>query len=248
MLISWSKSVWILWIYFISEKKEAEKLKKIITTGYIASRKDLKGILTLEEYDSLCDINTNWNEGDYVSITPFRTKQKNFPAHRNGKCASTFDNSYNIYVARHPAIILNNNLLENLPIRRNPNNNMLGEIQVKDKIPDEYFIGISLPGISDFDRCLNSCITRICNTNGKRPLDWEYWYENYYREINSAMHESTAEQMAKRWYETLFIFADTLKNLSSPLKLYEEGTGKQIVPEKKVSEIEKMKKKIMSLH
>ena len=61
------------------------------------------------------------------------------------------------------------------------------------------------------------------------------------------MRENTPEQMANKWYETLFIFEDALKSLSSPLKLYEEGTGKQIIFSDKMEEIEKMKKKVMSL-
>ena len=231
----------------LAKKKEAEKLKKITATGCIASRKNLKRILSSDEYNTICDVNTNWNEDDYVSITPFHTKQKNFPAHRNGECVSTWDNSYNIYVAHHPAIILNSTLLENLSIRSNPNDNMLGEIQVKDKIPAEYFIGISLPGISNFDRCLNASIARICAKNQERPTNWENWYDEYYQEIHYEMRENTPEQMAKKWYETLFIFEDALKSLSSPLKLYEEGTGKQIIFSDKMEEIEKMKKKVMSL-
>lgn len=62
------------WDNFFNHKKpksSIEILEKILNTGYIASRRLLKEILSEEEY-KLLDMTRgmNWNKNDYVSIVP----------------------------------------------------------------------------------------------------------------------------------------------------------------------------------
>jgi len=77
----------------------------------------------------------NWNGEDFISICMKL---------ENGLDGPHGDNPFEYYVQNGVSIILSKDILKRLTIRAGRHETMTGEIQIFDKIPSEYFIGVGV--------------------------------------------------------------------------------------------------------
>lgn len=237
------------WKNFFSYKKtigSIEILQKILNTGFIASRNLLKDILSEEEY-RLLDMGRgiNWNKDNYVSIVPtlhpeiegihsvledFIDFQENF----NGL-------AYNFYVKKYPSIILDTKLLQELKVNEDQGPRFIGEIQIRDRIPSNYFVGVTLPEVPNFDLFFE--YMNLINSTSIELSEVEYspWYE----EASKDLFHLTEEEFVRKYYKTVILFEEILEKTASNLKLYHVNTGIQIPSStEKMEEVGKFKKKL----
>lgn len=111
------------------------KLSSILKNGYILSRENQKSILKASFHNK----GSNWNKDEYISICTLDYKSNiDLDDNHNDEIAyETFCKEGSV------CIILNNELLYNVRRRKNYFH-MIGEIQVKDKISYEHFVGIGV--------------------------------------------------------------------------------------------------------
>jgi len=228
---------------YVKEEEEARILKQILNTGFLASRKLLKDILSEEEYKLLVMLSDmNWNGEKYVSIVPTSYPQI-------GGIDSALDDSicqledsrrktYNYYVTEHASLVLDAKLLRELPVNHNPGPKMAGEIQIEEKIPSDYFIGVTLPELTRTDAFLNYLMTG----DESIEIGYQSWYENAQVDILRL----TEEEFVQKYYKKVILFEEVLKEANSNLKLYHTETGKPIMTStERMEQIKKFKKKCL---
>lgn len=109
------------------DKKAEEKLKSILETGYIYSRRNLWERNIKVEWN-----NFNFNGSDYISVCK-----------KKGRYIKT-STAYDFYVKTGINLILSEKIKEDLEFKEYPRA-IEGEEQVKDKIPISYICGLSFP-------------------------------------------------------------------------------------------------------
>lgn len=201
------------------EQEEAEILRQILNDGFIGSRKYLREILSKEDYESLRKFKrTNWNGIDYVSITPYLSKiLKDYYW-----LDSTDDEiAYNDYIRKYPSIILDSKLLTELSRNLHCYNTQPGEIQIKDKIPVDYFVGIMIPYID-----LNSRFDRILTSSyHSSDCGLPSWYDTAKQDLL----ELTTEKFVNKYYQVVILFERVLQETNFHLNLYHTETGRPIL-------------------
>lgn len=218
-------------------KEEAYILKKILETGFIASRKYLKEILSKNEYEFMeqfCVM--NWNDMDNVSITSSLKSNIIYGRSLLGIYSDIEENSttfsYNHYIRKFPSIILNPLLLTELSMRPEPYRKHIGEVQIVDKIPMEYFVGIALPNIN-----LNSFLSRVIDS-----FDILNVFEN---EIKLDFIDISEEEFVQKYYQDVIIFENVLHEMGFNLKLYHTESGEEILSSNdEIEYIRDLKRKI----
>lgn len=237
------------WKCFFSNKKtidSIEVLQKILNTGYIASRKLLKNIFPEEEY-RLLDMGRgmNWNKDNYVSIVPtihpeiegihsvledFVDLQENFDGL-----------AYNFYVKKFPSIVLDSKLLQELQVNEDQGPRFIGEIQIRDRISSNYFVGVTLPEAPDFDLFYEYMNLVNSTSNGQSEVEYNQWY----KEASEDLFKLTEEEFVRKYYKTVMLFEEVLRKTDSNLNLYHADTGIQIPSStEKMEELAKIKKKL----
>ncbi len=215
--------------------------QKILNTGYIASRNLLKETLSEEEY-KLLDMSgrMNWNKDDWVSVVPTLHPEiegihsiledfEYLPEDFHGL-------AYNFYVQEYPAIVLDARLLKELQVNGDSGPRFLGEIQVKEKISSEYFVGVTIPELIQTDAFLNWLLTDDKNIK----IGYHPWYEKAQVDV----FDLTEEEFVQKYYKAVILFEEVLKETSPRLKLYHSETGQPIVTStERREQIEKFKKK-----
>lgn len=196
---------------------EIKILTNIISTGAILSRRHLKTILSEEEWNKLCEGHkTNWNKLDWVSIAPSNHPTIKFPD--DGMVC--FDMSgmpaFSEHIVKYPSIILDPVLLNDLRIANLYDDEYFGcqtgEIQVKDKIPSDYFVGIALPDVYDSSELIKN------NTS-----EWnQYLYQK--------LKELEIEEFMNRYYQTAILFEKALENIHCKLPVFHIESGNPVLP------------------
>ena len=237
------------WSSFFNNKKtidSIEILQKILNTGFIASRNILKNILSEEEY-RLLDMGRgmNWNKDNYVSIVPtihpeiegIHSVLEDFDY-----LQEDFDGlAYNFYVKKFPSIVLDSKLLQELQVNKDQGPRFIGEIQIRDRISSNYFVGITLPEVPDFDLFFEYMNLVNSKSNGLSELEYNSWY----KEASEELFNLTEEEFVRKYYKTVMLFEKVLTKTDSNLKLYHADTGIQIPSStEKMEEVEKIKKKL----
>lgn len=222
-----------------------EILKKILSTGYIASRRLLKEILLEEEYKALEAGRMNWNQDAYVSITPtirpeiegIHSVLKDYP----DEPEDWHGFAYNFYVKEFPAIVLDSILLKDLKVNHDKGFRFIGEIQIEDKILSDYFVGITLTKVPNFDLLFKYLSFLIPSNDSMTKVGYQTWYEKARKDL----FQLTEEEFVQKYYKSVIQFEETLKVADSNLKLYDADTGFHIPSsEERMKEVEKFKKMI----
>lgn len=223
-------------------KMEAKILRNILHFQMIASREILKTILSEEEYRKIVmKPTTNWNGNSYVSISTHTNKVSLFPGHFSGKINHEYYPAYDLYVNLRPSIILNYKLLKELPICGNPVNNMPGEIQIKDKIPSDYFIGITCPYASSLDSFLDYIWKKFHQKNEYEFLDYDKWY----MAAEDDLFKMSEEEFTHKYYDKVILFEEVLKETDSNLKLYYLDGRPVLSSIEKIEQVAKIKEKCL---
>ncbi len=234
--------------YFYHEKyiDSAEVLQKILNTGLIASNKILKDILSDEEYTLLNMKRVmTWNKDDYVSIVPtihpeiegIHSALEDFTYLQEDSKGL----AYNFYVKGYPSIVLDSKLLKELEVNEDQGPCMIDEIQIKDRIPSNYFVGVTLPDVPDFDSFFEYMNLVNSTGNGQSQVKYKPWYD----EASEDLFSLTEEEFVCKYYKPVMSFEDVLRKTHSNLKLYNVDTGIQIPSSlDKMREVEKVKKKL----
>ncbi len=221
---------------------EAEIIKSILNSKMIASRELLKTLLTEEEYKRIVMTPTeNWNGDTHVSVSAHISKVTSFPGHFSGKINHECTPAYTLYIKFKPAIILNCRLLGELPVCQNPVNNMPGEIQIKDKVPSEYFEGILLPYGGSLDLFLDYIWKKHHPKNEWEILDYYRWYTD----AEEDLFQLSEEEFVRKYYQKVMLFEEVLKETNSNLKLYQIDGSPILTSTKRLDQIEKLKKKCL---
>ncbi len=198
-------------------KYSCEIMKRILETGAILPRNELKELLSKEEYAVFeKDHHINWNQDYNVSIS----------IHPN-KLHSDFgsgETAFEFYTKRHPSFILNPDLLKDLPICQKPYCKMIDEIQIAERIPTSYIVGIALPNIN-LEEHLKELEDSI-----KHPIKWMKKYPYYLDMMKEDLKKEQAEKFLKDYYLEVIYLENMLKDLNSDLKLYHTLTGAPITP------------------
>ncbi len=218
-------------------KEEAYLLKKTLEAGFIASRKYLREILTKNEYEFIERFTSmNWNGMNNVSIA-YNHKSTLYggslsEVHSDVEDSPAF--AYNHYVKKFPSIILNSILLQELSMRPEPYKKHIGEIQIEDKIPMKYFVGIALPNIKlnfFLNRVIN-CFDVLTDFENKMKLDFMC---------------TSVEEFIKNYYQEVILFEGVLQETGSNLKLYHTETGEEILSSSnEIEYVRDLKKKLNS--
>lgn len=222
-------------------KEEAYILKKILETGFIASRKYLKEILTKNEYEFMERFSVmNWNDMDNVSITSSIKSNIIYGRSLLEMYSDVEEDStifsYNHYIRKFPSIILNPLLLTELAMRLEPYRKHIGEIQIADKIPMKYFIGIALPNIN-----LNFFLNRVIDS-----FDILNVFEN---KIKQDLIDISEEEFVQKYYQNVIIFENVLLEMGFNFKLYHTETGEEILSlNDEIEYVRNLKRKIKYLN
>lgn len=135
-------------------------LATILKTRAIYSREKLLEYKIIKDKSSFRDT-INWNGNEYVSIS------------KNCFSSSPFE-SYDVYVKPGMAIMISDQIEEELEFRKEGYNRLMGEFQVKEKIPSDYFLGItiSIPdnSINLFEKDLKQVETILVKTGLTLPI------------------------------------------------------------------------------
>ena len=191
-------------------KYSCEIMKKILKTGAILPRNDLKKILTEEEYTIFeKDHHINWNKNNNVSIS----------FHPNKLDFNSDENAFETYVKRYPTFILNTELLNHLSICKHPYRKMIDEIQIEEKIPTSYIVGIALPNIY-LEEHLHEMKEYI-----KKPIKCEKNYPYYLDMMKEDLKKEKTEKFLKDYYLEVIILEEMLNEINSNLRLYHTLTG-----------------------
>lgn len=212
-------------------KDEIKILINIITSGAIFSRRNLKSILPEEEFDKLCKGHQmNWNKLDWISIAPRNDTTINFPTSYMINFATQGMAAFYEHVIKFPSIILNPTLLHDLIIADCWDDEIScqnGEIQVKDKISSDYFVGIALPNIYDSSELIKNSISES---------------SEYYR-LRQELKELEIEDFLNRYYKNAILFEKALNSINSKLPIFHIESGNPILPyNQELEELAKVKK------
>lgn len=198
-------------------KEEIKILLNIITSGAIFSRRNLKEILSEEEWNRLDKGHwINWNKFDWVSIASKDDCTINYLDNYTDNFATGM-HAFHEHILKYPSIILNSTLLSDLTISGCCDKEIScqkGEIQVKDKIPCDYFIGVALPNIYD-----NSEILKKFNSEN-----------SIYYLLSMELRRLDIEDFLSINYEKAISFEKALKSINSTLPIYHIETGNPILP------------------
>ena len=218
-------------------KAEIKILIDILTAGAIFSRRRLKEILTDERYNELVEGHrVNWNRLDWISLAATTDTTINFmddgfivPYSKMDDGIPAFDE----HVKEYPSIILNPNLLNDLVIADYYSDEYYGgqmcEVQVKDKITNDYFVGIALPNIYESFNLMKDYISPSSN-------DY-YLYEE--------LKHLDAEEFLNKYYKSAILFENALNNINCNLPIFHTESGNPILPyQQELEMITKVKKKI----
>lgn len=199
-------------------KDEIKNLINIITSGAIFSRRNLKKILSEDEWNKLCKGHRmNWNKLDWVSIASKKDSTINFIDNYTVDFAMAGMHAFHEHIVKYPSIILNPMLLQDLTIADCWDEEIScqnGEIQVKDKIPCDYFVGIALPNVYDSSEIIDKSTS-------------EY---SMYKYLYQKLKELNIEDFLNIYYEDAILFEKALKDINSTLPVYHIETGKAILP------------------
>lgn len=215
-------------------QEEAYRVKKILETGFIASRKYLKEILTRSEYDIMKNFScANWNGINNVSITATPKSKLIYDERDSGFMENDNALAYNHYIKKFPSIVLNPLLLKELHIRPEPYNKHIGEIQIEDKIPSTYFVGIMIPNILS-ESFLEEIIITSDHLDGALKM------------VKNDLLELTEEEFVYKYYKDAILFENVLKETNSTLPLYHTETGLSILQSNDMLDVvNKVKKKVI---
>lgn len=208
-------------------EEESEIFRTILNTKFIGSRKYLEKILENDKRERLELVRSVRYYVKENSVSIYFTRYSNIKDFSSYYSGSYWDNNpfFAYYAYKNkPSIILNAKLLENLPCIYSKWG-MPGEIQIQDKIPIDYFVGIALSNInlnSSIDRAIESTDTTTKNTS---------WYLDL-------MHLSE-EEFVNKYYQDVILFERVLKETGYSLKLYHTETGEEIMSQN--DEIEHIK-------
>jgi len=216
-------------------KDETKILINIITSGAIFSRRNLKKILPQDEWNKLCKGHRmNWNKLDWVSIASKKESTIDFIDNYTVDFAMAGMHAFHEHIVKYPSIILNPTLLHDLTIADCWNEEIScqnGEIQVKDKIPYDYFVGIALPDIYNSSEIIEKSNSGYYNT---------YLYQK--------LKELDIDDFLNTYYKEVIPFEKALKSINSTLPIYHTETGKPILScnqeLEKLAEVKSMIKKI----
>ncbi len=220
---------------------EAEIMKDILNFKIIASRKILKTLLSEEDYYKriIRRPTGNWNGDTYVSISTHVNRLSLFPGHFSGKVNNECLSSYKLYIQFKPAMILDSKLLKELPVCKEPANNMPGEIQVKDKIAIDYFVGITLPYASPLDSFFDYIWKVSHLKNDYELIDYNSWY----MDAKEDLLKLSEEEFINKYYKRVMLFEEVLKETGSSLKLYYIDGRPILTSEERIEQIAKIKEK-----
>lgn len=133
------------------------RLETILKTGSIYSRKKL--LESKIAKDNLFRDIINWNGNDYVSIT----RKNSYPL-----------SAYYMYVKTGMALIIDDNIEKEIEFREDNYLKLTGEIQVKDAILSDYFIGITIcipdDSMNLFDNDLREVESILVKTGLELPV------------------------------------------------------------------------------
>lgn len=235
------------WDNFFNHKKpksSIEILEKILNTGYIASRRLLKEILSEEEY-KLLDMTRgmNWNKNDYVSIGPtihpeiegIRSVLEDYP----NETEDWHGFAYNHYIKEYPSIILDSKLLKELEVNEDEGPRFIGEIQVRDRISSDYFVGVTLPKPPEIDSFLEYIDLVNSPNGGTFKAEYKLWYE----EAREDLLKLSKEEFVRKYYKKIMLFEEVLKETDSSLKLYYIDGRPILTSEERIEQVAKIKEK-----
>lgn len=204
--------------YSSNIEEESEILNSILKTKYIASRQYLEDILDDNKREKLELIRTVEYYVKENSVSIYFTRHTNVSDYASFYTSSYWDN--NLYFAYYsyknkPSIILNANLLEKNS-RIYSKWIMSGEIQIKDKIPLQYFVGIALPNIK-----LNYFLNRT-----KNSFDIPTEFES---QMKLDFMNLPVEEFVDTYYQEVILFERVLQETGIRLPLYHTETGERIL-------------------
>lgn len=198
-------------------EEESEILRTILNNKFILSRIFLKDILEKDKWEIL----------ELKRTVEYYVKENSVSIYftRNSRILDDFDRKYylnpywdnNHFFAYYsykdkPSIILDTKLLKDLP-RIYSKWIMPGEIQIENKIPDNYFVGIALPNIN-----LNYLIEKAIDDS-----------DATLRGIKEDLSVLSEEEFVRKYYQDVILFEKVLQETGSNLRLYHTETGEEIM-------------------
>lgn len=204
---------------------EIKILTNIINTGGLLSRKKLKEILSEEEWYKLNQGHSvNWNKSDWISLAATTDNVIKFPDigyimpnHEMGGGIAAF----NEFISKYPSIILNPNLVNELVLNDiysdEYGGGQAGEVQVKDRISTDYFVGIALPNIYDSSDLMKEYILK------------DYYYEK--------LKELSVDEFINKFYKEAILIEKALQDIGFELPIYHAKTGNRVLVNSKEKKI-----------
>lgn len=202
------------WNNFFNSRKTKESieiLEAVLNTGFIASRRLLKEILSEEEYKLLDTARVlNWNKDDWVSIVPtiypeiegIHSVLEDYPG--NSEVYQGF--AYNYYIKEYPSIILDSKLLKELEVNEDEGPRFIGEIQVRDRISSDYFVGVTLPKPPEID----SFLEYIDLVNSPNGGTFKAEYNSWYMDAKEDLLKLSKEEFVRKYYKKIMLFEEVL--------------------------------------
>lgn len=206
-------------------RDSSKMLKEVLDTGYILPRCDLKKFLPDNDYKTLKrNKSANWNGRNRVSICEHIGKTTNlYDRVYNESIHDIFmddEFAFNLYIVQYPSLILDSKLLNELKVCLNPERVMIGEIQIEEKIPIDYVVGVALPNvklIKDLPDIIRTIVfsKKCTNINNRLMAD--------------DLINMNEEDFVKKYYYNVIRFEQILRVTNSNLKLYNTLTGVQVI-------------------